>query len=308
MDRTTVSGMMGVSGQKETTKKKDEKGDADSFSTALDEAVNDKGDKKPEKKEEVAKADKKKAENKEAEARESDKKEVKGKQDKATKKVQNLLHNIAFKDASTLSVFERHNFQVGEFAKDKVGLTDLQRLLANKGIQVKDLSFQQLQRLAEQSSPKELQRLLDSFLAETKGDKGAVSKEQTAASGSMNHGLLEHMMAEETINVKEAQKADTSTAQQERQKVLDQILAQVKVRNLANQTEMSLRLNPEYLGEVRIQLTHDEGGVRARFETTSQKTKAILAEAEEEMVAGINDRGIRMNKMEVRLVDSINVV
>ena len=309
MDRTTVSGMMGVSSQKEaTTKKKEGKGDADSFSSALDEAVNDKGDKKPEKKEEVAKADKNKAEKKEAERKEADKKEVKGKQTKATKKVQNLLHNIAFKDASALSVFERHNFQVGEFAKDKVGLTDLQRMLAHKGVQVKDLSFQQLQRLAEQSSPKELQRLLDSFLAEAKGDKAAVSREQTAASGSMNHGLLEHMMADEATTVKETQKANTSHAQQERQKVLDQILAQVKVRNLANQTEMSLRLNPEYLGEVRIQLTHDEGGVRASFETTSQKTKAILAEAEEEMVAGINDRGIRMNKMEVRLVDSIDVV
>lgn len=306
MDRTTVSGMMGVSNQKET-KKKEDKGDPNSFSSALDEAVNDKGDKKPEKKEEVAKADKKKAEQKEAERQETDKKEVKGKQTKATKKVQNLLHNIAFKDSSTLSVFERHNFQVGEFAKDKVGLTDLQRMLANKGLQVKDLSYQQLQRLAEQSSPKELQKMIDSFLAESKGEKVAVSKEQAAASGSMNHGNLEQMLADEAAVVKETQKSDTSAAQQERQKVLDQILAQVKVRNLANQTEMSLRLNPEYLGEVRIQLTHDESGVRARFETTSQKTKSILAEAEEELMAGINDKGIRMNKMEVRLVDDVNL-
>ena len=306
MDRSTVSGMVGTSASKEP-KKKPEPGNPDAFNEALDEAAKDsKDDKKADDKKKVAKNDKKEADNKKA----ADEKKVvakkgKSKGKKSTKKLQNLLHNIAFKDTSTLSVFERQAFQVGEFAKDKVGLTDLQRMLASKGLQVKDLSYQQLQRLATQSSPQDLQRMIDSMLREGKGEH-RVTQEQAAASSSNNlGGALEHMMAEEAALVQETHKSDLEARNQERKKVLDQILNQVKVRNLANQTEMSLKLNPEYLGEVKIELIHDEKGVRARFETTSQKTKSLLLEAEDEMVTGIRDQGIRMNKMEVRLVDGV---
>ena len=37
-----------------------------------------------------------------------------------------------------------------------------------------------------------------------------------------------------------------------------QLLTLPDEENVANQTEMQLRLNPEYLGEVKISLLHDK--------------------------------------------------
>ena len=98
---------------------------------------------------------------------------------------------------------------------------------------------------------------------------------------------------------------ETARAEQ-RRAVMDQLLTKIQVRNVANQTEMQLRLNPEYLGEVKISLLHDkEGGVKATFQTTSKLTREILAENKDELMEKARSNGVRIGDMDVEFVDEL---
>ena len=69
---------------------------------------------------------------------------------------------------------------------------------------------------------------------------------------------------------------------------------------------MQLRLNPEYLGDVKIKLTHGEDGkVKANFETTSKLTSEILAESKEELMEQAQGNGVSIASMDVSFVDEI---
>lgn len=101
--------------------------------------------------------------------------------------------------------------------------------------------------------------------------------------------------------------AGEAARQEQRRMVMDQILSNIQVRNVANQTEMQLRLNPEYLGEVKITLVHDDdGGVKAKFSTTSKVTSEVLAESKNELMEQAAGKGVRIGSMDVEYVDSLS--
>jgi len=91
-----------------------------------------------------------------------------------------------------------------------------------------------------------------------------------------------------------------------RREVVDQIVQHMELRNLANRDELHLKLNPEYLGELKIKLTQGEGGVvSAHFQTTSEETREVLKESRSDLRKRVEDRGIRLGNIDVDLVDEL---
>ncbi len=293
--------LLSLSGAPQTSTKKSEKGDADAFSKELDKATGDK--------EESGKA--KSFINDDKQARREDKKDTrthekaeeldqKALQQKHLSKLNGYLYDIALKNTDTMSLGEKQSMRVGEFSS--VGLHDLRGMLADRGMHLRDLSFAQLAKVTRDGSPKNVSTQLDQLVKDKEHDR---EFEKLAAGETQpQKDLAKELRAvQQNTEVKAQQNADD--ARQHRQVVISQLLQHIEVRNLANKTELSIKLNPEYLGDVRIKLTHGKEGIKAEFETTSKVTREVIEENEEELRTKVSDRGIRLNEVSVKLVDTV---
>lgn len=316
MDNQAIVSLMGTTSTKGgSARQASDKGDADAFSAAMNDAVRGKekkdgdnliADEKAEEK--AAKAKDKKGEGKDVPA--DAKATGKVADQKAVGRLQNYLHHLVYKDPSTMSVADRQALRVGEFAQEKVGLTELQKMLMGRGLNIRDLSFSQLALLTSRNSRPQINGQLESMLRESQleAGKNPLGGAEVSAASAQNQQSqsLDQLLVQEAAATRETSKSNEADRQQQRQAVIDQILQHIEVKNLANRTELHLRLNPEYLGEVKIKLSHSQdGGVNASFETTSRTTRELLEESEDEIISQVQSRGIRLGKLDVTLVEEV---
>ncbi|MBL8885825.1 MAG: flagellar hook-length control protein FliK [Phycisphaerales bacterium] len=66
-----------------------------------------------------------------------------------------------------------------------------------------------------------------------------------------------------------------------------------------NTPQVTLWMSPETLGKVRIDLTFDQGTISARFETTSESTRELLANNLGALREALQSRGLTANQIEV---------
>lgn len=219
------------------------------------------------------------------------------------------------RDPALMSMVEKAALRGGELSSGKPGGPGqaLAQMLAAQGINVSGFSPEQIKGLMARMSTKDLGEMLSGMKTESgshqklQEDKQTKDLKEKVAQAAKGTGAEQPaFQLEQFVEAGVSKGAgDTARAEQRRQ-VLDQILAQIDVKNVANQTEMNLRLNPEYLGEVKISLVHDdEGGVRASFKTTSRATREVLADNTEDLIGQARDKGVRIGSMSVQLVDSI---
>ena len=91
-----------------------------------------------------------------------------------------------------------------------------------------------------------------------------------------------------------------------RKQVIDQIVTHMELRNFANRDEIQLKLNPEYLGDLKIQLTRGEGGeVSAKFVTTSDETREVLNDSKSELRKRVEEKGLRFGSIDVDFVEEL---
>jgi hypothetical protein len=102
----------------------------------------------------------------------------------------------------------------------------------------------------------------------------------------------------------ESEKADAAR-NVKREEVIRQIIQHVELRNIGNRTELSLKLNPEYLGEMRIKLIKDGENITAQFQTVSPVVREAIEESQEELMSTLNEYGVKLNKVKVDLVDEV---
>jgi len=81
------------------------------------------------------------------------------------------------------------------------------------------------------------------------------------------------------------------------------VMAQVQ-RGLASLlrsggNEMTLKLMPGNLGEVRIRIKSGESGLRIRFETTSEQTTKVLEDRATELSTSLRSKGITLDRVQV---------
>ena len=318
MDTSSIGALTGTSDSK---KKKSEAspGDADAFASVMGQASEPEGggkksdliSKEESAKEKADKADaskKKEAERDNKEAAKADKR----KDAVAQGKVSDFLKNTASKDPATLSMAERQTFRLGEFAaQNNKPMGGMAQMLASQGIDMTSFSPQQIMSLLSRMDVQELGKMMSQM--QTSGFK--VDEESLKQLKEQLNAQMQNTPGKEAANFNlqdfmsagMPKEAGEAARQEQRKAVMDQILSNIEVRNVANQTEMQLRLNPEYLGEVKISLIHDEdGGIRATFQTTSKATSEVLNENKEDLMDQARGKGVRIGSMDVEYVSELS--
>lgn len=321
MDASSIGALTGTT---DNNKKKDKgtAGDSDAFASAMGQASEAEGD--GEKKAQLINKDetaKEKADRADADKKAMAKQDAKN--EKASKNkgqakgnISEYVKNIASKDPATLSMLERQAFRLGEFAGKSNSSNptgSLAQMLMSQGIDLTGFTPQQLMSMMSRMDTKELGKMMAQMQEMTGGklddDMMKKLKEQLNSTNQSNNNAGKEQPNFNLQNFMSAgmpKEAGETARQEQRRMVMDQILTKIQVRNVANQTEMQLRLNPEYLGEVKITLMHDkEGGVKAKFTTTSKATREVLTENKTELMDRARDNGVRIGSMDVELVDDI---
>lgn len=283
---------------REDSRNRADAADPSAFGAALEEASRSK---------EGAKSNKEEKSEAKSEAKEARKKEVRDQEDaklsKHTKDAAAAIHlkKMMHKNTDTLSLAEKQALRVAEFAGEN------QQPLARPTQSPVSASTPQLSgkttraEMADKSLSPQVRNEAERVDART---AEAVEQLQKQEQGRPAPASLEGMIAKEADFASELQKTQQVSRSQERQSVIDQILQQIEVRNLANRTELNLKLNPEYLGELKVKLVHTDDGIRADFETSSKQTRELLREGEEELKAQANAKGVRLRSARFRLVES----
>lgn len=307
METSSINTLTGVGDKRP----KQDAGSSASNSAAFQTAMGEAGARgAEEKKADLIERDQKesdKAKEPEVKERGSDGKRVEG-------KVSDYVKTMQSKDPATLSMVEKSAFRVGEFANQAPASgpsTALAQMLASQGIDVTGFSPQQLKGLMSRMDTKEIGKLLSQMKTEhpnqAADEKHLKDLKDKLAQASQNTPVENRAFnLEQLVHAGVSKDTGEAARAEQRRQIMDQILAQIDVRNVANQTEMNLRLNPEYLGEVKISLVHDdEGGVKAMFKTTSKATREVLADSSDELISEARGKGVRIGSMAVELVDDI---
>lgn len=100
----------------------------------------------------------------------------------------------------------------------------------------------------------------------------------------------------------ESQEAERNV---KREEVIKQIIQQVEMRNLGNRTELALKLNPEFLGEMKLRLLFGDNQVTAEFNTVSPAVRQAIEESREELISALQKKGVKVGRVNVKLVEEI---
>lgn len=239
----------------------------------------------------------------------------------------NYLYNIVLKNPETMSMGERQTWHMGEFTTDGVGIKELQKMLTARGISLNDLTFSQIAQLTQRNSRGTINAFLDdihrqmregtlekrltrplgqnvdmSQNPETRRRVGEMRASQVNRSEGPTPGFasVERPSANGTTRNNEAQ-----SRREQRENVIKQIIAHMEVRNFGDRTELMFKLNPEYLGELKVNLSTENGRLSARFETTSKEVRDMVEEGWHGLQDMFARKGMALTSVVAQLVDSV---
>lgn len=232
----------------------------------------------------------------------------------------NYLYNLMYKNPDALSMTEKQMFQLEQHSEYGVGMKEFNSLLKQKGLKLSMLSFNQIAKLARCKTRSQVTAFLDQMVdAKRKGElkertektlvdigKEKIAERQAVERGEAPKGRMEN--AAETARTQkeqQAQNAEKTQRQVKREEVIDQVIKQLEINNVGRMTELQLKLNPEYLGELKMKLTFEDGHMTAHFETTSQEVREMLKESVDDLTSQFGKKGLKVDKTDVKLVDTI---
>jgi flagellar hook-length control protein FliK len=247
----------------------------------------------------------------------------------------NYIYNIVLKSPDSLSMAEKQSFQVAEFNPDSVGMKEFQQMLTERGIRLNDLSYSTVAQLTQRNSRGDVTAFLDDLLSqmregtlERRGTPQPNAVFQTAGTTEKrdrDHDKDAQFAAELRTDTEvrtdtqpvlgqvegqtPQQARDTRLSEQrreQRENVIQQIIAKMEIQTVGEKTEMTLKLNPEYLGEMRVKLSTENGKLAAEFETTSAEVRELVEEGWEGLKETFSRKGLNLAQVSTRLVDTLN--
>jgi len=296
----------------EKTKKEDRSGGGDPglFSRLMEEEVKDKGS--PKSKEHSAiegekkgEADKKAQDRKESDQKDADLQEQMKKQQQLSP-MQNFLFNLVMKNPDALSLSEKSALGLDR-THQNVTLKDVSRLLSERGLTMNELTSDHVFELNSKGSVAEAKAFLDELARQKKEgtlEQRAKTKLVEEASAQAPRDEVKGTGKAEGPTQAEKTEATQEAAKVRRQEVIDQVATHLEIQNVANRTELSLRLNPEYLGELKMKLTLEGGKMGLVAETPSRLVRELLEEGADDLRKQLGEKGVTLDKVSVRLVDS----
>jgi hypothetical protein len=219
--------------------------------------------------------------------------------DGRTMGMKEMLFSLGMKDPDSLSISQKMAIGINAEGSN-LGAEEFQSLMSSRNLNLSDLSLHDLAALMQRSSKTQITAFLDHLAKEKARGAG-----EAAAPGMT-------MMGEGKTSVNEgetkaAKDAETSDAQRnvKREEVIKQIIQHVELRNIGNRTELTLKLNPEYLGDMKLKLMFSGDKVTAEFNTVSPLVREAIEESRGELMEALGKRGIKVGKVNVNLVEKL---
>lgn len=313
MENQLFVSMLGSSAVQQNRDSKSDKVETNSsaFNSCLEAATSDKANtendviaKKETRKEA---AERQKAEKAEAQA------QAKADQAKMTQNPQSMgskafLYDMMYRNPDTLSMAEKQAMKLDEASKalkmqnaqpkENAGAAKeapTQTNVSNK--EAAALSGQKFDELLGKTSKKE-----DGKQLTTEASQAASS----AAKGDKAEKADDSVALNSTNKAEETHKTQRLTQTQKRQQVINQIVTHMEIRNFTSRDELTLRLNPEYLGELKIKINRGKDGeLSAQFITDSEDTREVLQESRAELREHIEKKGMNLRSIDIEMVDHI---
>lgn len=243
----------------------------------------------------------------------------------------NYLYNVVLQNPDAMAMSEKQALHLGEFSKEAVGLKDLQKMLAQRGLNLSNLSFTQIAQLTQRNNRSQITSFLDHLTTEMrpkpdaatlaeagqvqqKADRGKAAHEDEGRKDAQAHEVqaqakpttqpeLQVPVAQAPVPSQAAQEA-LEARREERENVIQQIIKKMEIRSVGDRTELTLKLNPEYLGDLRVQLTTQNGRMEARFETSSKEVRKYIEEGMAVLRQGFSSQGLSLDRITAHVVES----
>lgn len=204
----------------------------------------------------------------------------------------NYLYYLVMKNPDTLSMGEKQMIGVHAEGKEKVGTQKLRQMLAQRGLQLSDLSSKDIEKLAKVHDETQLAFLLESMAREKKGLK-------TAPMTKAEEKLEKQQDASGSEKVKAA-------SDLKREEVIKQIIDHILIRSAGmKDKEIVIKMNPEYMGQLKVTLEIKDDKVSARFETTSRAVKEIIQESRKELEEALKGQKLSLGRLSAEVVEDI---
>lgn len=236
----------------------------------------------------------------------------------------NYLYNIVLQNPDSLSLSEKQAFKVGEFSSEAMSAKDFQKMLGERGLDIKDFSMHQLAQLTRMTNKSQVTAFVDELAKKVRDEKGLPQgetmrttdearpqseKDRKSAEATRDLRQTERPQGEARFDrVAESQRpqsTETSSRKEEREKVIQQIIERMEIQSVGRKTEITLKMNPEYLGEMRIKLSSEGGKLEAAFETTSREVRQYIEEGWEGLRDTFTRKGLNLQKVTATLVESV---
>lgn len=225
--------------------------------------------------------------------------------------LKNYLYNLVLKDRDAMSLGEQKLMGLDRSLSGKVDLRELRMMLARRGMAVTDLSSEQIFKLTKMHEESQVTAFLDQLAREHNlmakreqraepGAAGSLGAQETVASQARQARPNEMARPDQAGLSQEAKEARQAV---KREEVIQQILSHIEMQQIGDKTQLTLKLNPEYLGQLKVQFQREDGQLRASFETSSALVRDLLNDSVDELSGAMKEQGVTLHGVSVRLVE-----
>lgn len=196
--------------------------------------------------------------------------------------LQHFLYELSTRDPQTWSIAERQQYHVEQ---TRVNLQELRRLLSERNLKLSDLSAEQLKRASTLPG----NRQMSDFLDRISRDVMAAEEQGALAQSPFARFRTSLSEIERREGVKESE-------------IVKQVVDQIRLRNLANGSQIDLVLKPEALGEVKLRLVVEGKQVTATFETANRRVSRVLSAGLPELGRALSEQGLEVKSLDVQRI------
>ncbi len=139
---------------------------------------------------------------------------------------------------------------------------------------------------------------------ETKNDSKGQGKKESRSEGDsvgLADKFINNMVERFNQNVNEISGAVTRVA--DLRNIADQILNQIKINLTADVRSLEIRLTPEHLGKVNVQIQENNGVITAKFQTENQVSKEAIESNIIQFKETLREQGLKIDSIEVTVSD-----
>jgi len=132
-------------------------------------------------------------------------------------------------------------------------------------------------------------------------DAGTGRGETAKTTGAGDNAMVEGFVRNLEMNVNEAEMTGENVT--DVREIVYQVVERIKVSITPDNTSMEMRLNPENLGRVSINITSKAGVMTAQINTENRQAKEAIESQLQILKENIEAKGIKVEAVEVRISD-----